>query len=96
MDVDFNNEIWREVRKDPSIELSWLHGGTLGHKDSNGTWHGLVGAVVLNRTDIVINILALDQERMDVVDYLSPIWNDKYEIFYLIYIFNFLLFYELK
>jgi hypothetical protein len=49
----------------------------LGYKDENGTWHGLVDELVKRRAEVGINILALTSDRMDAVDFLPPILNDK-------------------
>jgi hypothetical protein len=49
----------------------------LGYKDENGTWHGLVDELVKRQAEVGINMLAITNERIDAVDYLPPIFNDK-------------------
>lgn len=49
----------------------------LGYKDDNGTWHGLVEELVKRQAEVGINILAMTNERMDAIDFLPPILNDK-------------------
>jgi hypothetical protein len=51
--------------------------GTLGYKDENGTWHGLVRFIVKKQADVGINLLGMNNERLDVVHYLPPILSDK-------------------
>jgi len=50
---------------------------TLGYKDENGTWHGLVRAIVKKQAEVGINLLGMNNERLDVVNYLPPILSDK-------------------
>jgi hypothetical protein len=50
---------------------------TLGYRDDNGTWLGTVGALVRKEAEVAINLLAMTTERLDAVDFLPPILNDR-------------------
>jgi hypothetical protein len=50
---------------------------TLGYRDEKGTWHGLVSVIMKKQADVGINPLGMNNERLDVVDFLPPILNDK-------------------
>jgi hypothetical protein len=51
--------------------------GSLGYIDENGTWYGLVRVIVKKQADVGINVLGMNDERLDVVHYLPPILSDK-------------------
>jgi ionotropic glutamate receptor NMDA 3A len=54
-----------------------IEDGVLGYKDENGTWRGVVGALVTKRAEVAFSPLAMSNERLDAIDFLPPILNDR-------------------
>jgi hypothetical protein len=44
-----------------------------GSQKTDGTWSGIVGMVVSRRTDLGLNMLAITNGRLDVVEFLNTI-----------------------
>jgi hypothetical protein len=51
--------------------------GRYGSKDSRGLWNGVIGMIVNMDFDVGLNVLDLDNTRMDAVDFFPPLWNLK-------------------
>jgi hypothetical protein len=51
--------------------------GTFGVQKADGTWSGVVGMVATDQVDFGIALFSYAQERMNFVNYLSPILNLK-------------------
>jgi hypothetical protein len=48
-----------------------------GSKNVDGTWSGVIGIVVSKRAILGLNIFAFSTERMDVIDFLNPIFTSR-------------------
>ncbi|XP_021920429.1 glutamate receptor ionotropic, kainate 5-like [Zootermopsis nevadensis] len=49
----------------------------LGYKDQYGAWRGVVNELVTRKADVGINLLAMTTERLEAIDFLPPILNDR-------------------
>jgi len=45
---------------------------SVGSKNVDGTWSGIVGTVASGHADLGLNMFAFSTERMDVIDFLNP------------------------
>jgi hypothetical protein len=48
-----------------------------GSKNVDGTWSGIIGKVVSKRAVLGLNMFAFSTERMDVIDFLNPIFTSR-------------------
>jgi hypothetical protein len=46
-----------------------------GSKNLDGTWSGTVGLVATRHANLGLNMFAFSTERMEVVDFLNPIFG---------------------
>ena len=44
-------------------------------RDENGSWTGLVGALVAGDVDISVAALTMTTEREEVIDYVAPYYD---------------------
>jgi hypothetical protein len=48
-----------------------------GSKNPNGTWSGIIGTVASKHADLGLNMFEYSTERMDVINYLNPIFTSR-------------------
>nr|QQP19804.1 ionotropic receptor 8a [Tropidothorax elegans] len=54
------------------FEYELVVSNDFGHKDENGTWHGLVGLLATGRVDMIVGALTMTSEREEVIDFVAP------------------------
>lgn len=71
--IDLLNTLSRNLTFDYDIEQQ--PDGIYGHMSDNGTWHGVIGALVEKKADIGLGAFSYMAERIRAVDMTDPIWE---------------------
>lgn len=66
---------------DIEFEISLARGNLYGHKMENGTWSGIVGDLISGEIDISVAALTMTTEREEVIDFVSPYFDQVITFF---------------
>ena len=73
--IDMLSEMADEARMDFEYEVQLFD--DFGHKLENGSWTGVVGALISGDVDMVVAAMTMTSEREEVIDFVAPYFDQS-------------------
>ena len=78
----------------------YVEGDSWGTQHENGSWSGVVGKIVRKEVDFAATELTMTADRLDFIEFTTPVYTTKFKIFifilflfFILYFFQYWLFY---